>query len=514
MTIRRKISITIVATAAFVAGILFTTAGSNILGLGEDVPRSAAAESFVASKKSADNDSGTLLAFEEAFVEVAESVNPTVVQVKSEIVQRTEGNGFRPFEGTPFEDMFPRENSPREFRRDGLGSGVLIRENGYIVTNNHVVDGSDQIEVKLFDGEFYDASVVGTDPLTDLAVIKIDVEQAPHIEFGSSEDLRVGQWVMAFGSPLSADLDNTVTSGIVSGLGRTSLTLRSLNETSAFIQTDAAVNPGNSGGPLVNMQGELVGINSAIVSRSGGNQGIAFAIPSSIVKRVSDQLIESGSVERGMLGISFEAVSTGLAEAWDVPRGAAQVVQVLNDSGAEKAGIKEGDVITAVDGKVLSDPNEIATIIANRSPGETVTLSVVRDGSDREIRVTLGRRDNVEIASSDASGDSDKTSHGMENLGITLQTVSPELLAARQIDVDGLSGAMIVDVDPSSDSYRDADLRVGDIIVEADRQKIRSSAEFVKIYDDTDSGKSVILKIVRARGDQKSTLFTALEKKE
>ncbi len=510
MTIKRKTSLTVVAVSAFVAGIIFTSAGSNILGLGDTIPAPVRAE----SESFTDQASTSLLAFEEAFVNAAESVSPAVVQIKSEIVQQTSGYSFRPFQGTPFENMFPQDDEAREFRRDGLGSGVIIRRDGYIVTNNHVVDGSEELEVKLSDGKFYDAEIVGTDPLTDLAVIKIDANNLDYIPFGSSDDLRVGQWVLAFGSPLSADLDNTVTTGIISGLSRTSLSLRSLNQTSAFIQTDAAVNPGNSGGPLTNLRGELVGINSAIVTRSGGNQGIAFAIPSSIVERVTDQLIETGAVQRGMLGITFGPVPTTLADAWDTPRGAAQVVEIHPNSGAAKAGVREGDVIVAVDGKTLSDPNELATIIANRDPGETVELDLVREGRPRSIEVTLGQWNDDLAATNTRSRSNGEDSKGMESLGITLQTVSDDLLAARQITIGDLQGAMIVDIDPSSVSYREADMRQGDIIVEADRKKVDSATDFTKIYDDVEIGESIIIKIVRAQGDRKSTLFTALEKKE
>jgi serine protease Do len=290
MSVKRSIPIALFIIASFLGGIFFTTVGSNLFSTEPITPSTHAAAPDIQEGTTAipREKVATAVALEEAFTLVAEAVNPTVVQIRSEKVVSRE----QMLEGTPFDNFFsPFQDPNQDFRKDGLGSGVIIRDDGYIVTNNHVVQGADELSVRLADGRFFDASVVGTDPLSDLAVIKIESQAMPHVSFGQVDMLKVGQWVMAVGSPLSEDLGNTVTVGIVSALGRTSDEISRLNIYASFIQTDAAINPGNSGGPLVDLQGRLIGINSAIFSRSGGYQGIGFAIPVDVVENVATQLI-------------------------------------------------------------------------------------------------------------------------------------------------------------------------------------------------------------------------------
>ena len=519
MNTQRTLSVSGLVVAAFVAGILFTASGTNLLGAGDrGIKASVAAESVV------DNPfGGTRLdgnsSIDDAFVRVADRVNPTVVQIRSERVQeRTIVNPFEQFFGQGQGQGAPRS---QEFRTNALGSGVFIRENGHIVTNNHVIDGADELEVMTWDGTFHDAEVVGTDPNTDLAVIRI-VEEGhtfPYVSFGHSDDVRIGQWALAFGSPLSESLGNTVTSGIISALRRTSQDLEQLNMFSSFIQTDAAINPGNSGGPLVNLNAELIGINSAIYSRSGGNQGIAFAIPVDVVANVTSQLIETGSVERGFLGVNFAGVPESLARLQGVPRGAAQVTQVTDGSPAAKAGLRAGDVITAVDGVGLRDFNELRTMIANLSPGQRVVLSLKRDDTDMDVSVTLAKRSEY-LAERTTSGDSaapSSPSGDMESLGLQLRPVTDDVLQQMGLAGTDANGLYVAGIDQNSDAFREANLRQGDIIAEIDRKPIASDADFRQVYEDIEPGEAFMVRALRparAADDsiQLQSFFTALTK--
>jgi serine protease Do len=420
---------------------------------------------------------------------------------------------MNPFEGSPFEDFFRRQVPPQEYRSQALGSGVIVGSEGYIITNNHVIAEAEELEVKLFGGEFHDAEVIGTDPNSDLAVIKIDVDGLPSVSYGDPADVRIGQWVMAFGSPLSEDLGNTVTAGIVSGLGRTSFQLSRLNSFSAFIQTDAAINPGNSGGPLVNLRGELIGINSAIYSRSGGYQGVGFAIPVNVVRNVVSQLIDTGTVERGFLGVMFGPISPALAEALDVPRGAAQIEDVTDGSAADEADLREGDIIVAVDGNALRDYNQLRTIIANKLPGEKAELSIVREDARLEKVVTLGRRDEAALAAADRSPSADREDE-LSGLGITVRDVTQDVLNSLGIEGESISGVVIVNIDSASDAYRDAELRVEDIIVEIDKKKVRSREEFEEAYDAIPDGEAFIVRVIRPGRGSVRSFVTALTKPE
>ncbi len=519
MSAQRKLSILTFVVIAFLAGILFTTAGANLIGGGDNIGTESLAR--VLDDQDANSPpvqpAPSIIQFENAFVEVADVINPVVVQIRSERVTTSDQSVFRgnPFEGTPFENIFPdqgdRGDQQREFRSQALGSGVIVRNDGYIITNNHVIDGADELEVKLFDGSFYDATVVGTDPQSDLAVIKIDHDNLPAIQFGDVSSVRVGQWVLAFGSPLSEDLGNTVTSGIVSAVGRTSSNLSRLNMFSAFIQTDAAINPGNSGGPLVNLHGQLIGINSAIYSRSGGSQGVGFAIPVDNVELVVNQLIDNGVVHRGFLGVAFGPVSEALAKAINVPRGAAQVMAITEGSSADKAGIKEGDIILAIDGVQLQDFNQLPTIVANHLPGDAIKLDMVRDGKAFSENVVLGQRPETETISSSDTGRS-RDSDDMTSLGMSLEDVTPQILTELEV-TEKIEGAIVTNIDRSSAAYREGDLRVGDIIVEADGKSISSTRDFVRVYEDVKAGEVFLVKVVRARNDNVSTFRTALKKK-
>ena len=517
MSIRSKSAAFVLVTAAFLAGILFTSAGLHLLPSGDALTETTHAAPLGHATDAPVRLGSEAVDLQEAFIRVAETINPTVVQIHSEkVIKERMGN---PFEGTPWENFFnaPGGDQNREFRSQALGSGVLFREDGYIITNNHVIDGADALEVKLYDGEFYDAEVVGTDPASDLAIIKIDAKGLPAITFGEIEDVRVGQWVLAFGSPLSEDLGNTVTAGIVSAMGRTSANLSQLNSFAAFIQTDAAINPGNSGGPLVNLEGRLIGINSAILSRSGGYQGIGFAIPVDVVENVTNQLIEHGSVRRGYLGVLFGRVSPALAEAWDVPRGAALVSEVQPGTPAEEAGLKEGDVIVAVDGQELQDNFQLLTIIGNKRPGDTVTLTYVRDGERHTTTVTLGTRPDDLTAEREGprdEGEGRKNTSLKEELGFEIRNLTPATVERLGLEED-VRGVLVTNIDEGSDAFREAELRQYDIITEIDRKPVRNVAEFQDIYDAIEPGKTFIVRVARVtQGGTVNTFLTALTKPE
>lgn len=519
MTVRRTLSVGILLAAAFVSGILFTTASANWFNAGDRAAiTSLAAEDPVpkGDTRIADN-----LSIDDAFVAVAERVNPTVVQIRSErVVERQAAN---PFQGSPFEQFFNQpgmDQQPQTFRTNALGSGVFIRESGMIVTNNHVIQDADDLEVMLFDGSFHEAEVLGTDPNTDLAVLRvIDADRTfPSVTFGRIEDVRIGQWVMAFGSPLSQELGNTVTSGIISALRRTSQQLSGLNTYSAFIQTDAAINPGNSGGPLINLRGELVGINSAIYSRSGGNQGIGFSIPVDVVANVTSQLIESGTVERGFLGVNFSSVPETLARLQGVPRGAAQVTAITPGTPAEAADLQPGDIIVAVQGRELRDFNELRTTIANMRPGDRVELQIARDGDVRTMSVELAKLSDFDIAGVPPAARQptpEQPEAGEELLGLQLQSLTPEFRQA--LGNAAVEGAVIAGIDQNSKAFREAELRQRDIIVEVDGKTVSSVDDFRQVYGQLNSGASFMVQALRPVNDGRGAVvlqkfFTALTK--
>ena len=506
----KRVTSVAVLVAVFVAGIFFATAGANIFQRGDKI----GTESIAATSSVSPVPAVERLALEEAFIEVAAAVAPSVVQIRSEQVVKT-GQNRMFFEGTPWEQFFdePDENSRLQ---TGLGSGVIIRPDGYIVTNYHVIAQADELEIRLSDGRFFEATVVGADSLSDLAVIRVDTEELPAISYGSMDDVRVGQWVLAFGSPLSEDLDNTVTAGIVSALQRTSRALSRLNLFASFIQTDTAINPGNSGGPLVDLRGNLVGINSAIYSRTGVYQGIGFAIPVDVVQNVISQLIDTGTVERGFLGVWFERVPPALAEAVDAPRGAAQVTQLSPDGPAEKAGLKEGDVITTINGQKLRESSQLRTIVGNMLPGEKVELGVIRNDDELSLTVELGRRMD-DLAAAPTTGKTDTPSRDIESsLGLTLQTVSQELLEQMGLGLEerDIRGVLIAAVDQRSTTYRESELRRGDIITEANRRTVTSVDDLVDIYDSVDAGETFLVKVLRPQGSTTRPFFSALSKPE
>ena len=522
MTNKRLVPLAILMAAIFVSGILFATTGANILNLGDRVATDGHAFSPDILREPS---TSARLEFEEAFINVATTVNPTVVQIRAEQILEVRPPDADAGEGVPFQDFFRRFGG--EFQqlpqlRQGLGSGVIIRSDGYIVTNDHVIQQAKKLQVMLQDGTIENAEVVGRDANSDLAVIKINMEDLPAVTFGTTDDIRVGQWVLAFGSPLSESQENTVTAGIISGIGRTSPQLASINKFSALIQTDAAINRGNSGGPLVDLRGKLIGINSAILSPTGINSGIGFAIPVSVVDNVVTQLIEKGRVDRGFLGIYFGKISQALAEALDVPPGAAQVSTVVPGGAAEKAGIRVGDIITAVNDESLADYLQLRTIIGNLQPDDEARLMVIRDGESMELNVRLGLLDEELAVNPNGGSTNRQVRDRMARLGLSFGNASADILEQRlggHVDMPDVAGVLIESIDKSSPAYGESELRVNDVIVEVDRKPVSSVKEFERAYDDVDAGNSFLVKVLRPtltpdNEGQLVTLLTALTKPE
>lgn len=406
----------------------------------------------------------------------AEKVTPAVVHITN--TQEAVANNqqipefFRDF----FGDQFRGQQQGRP--RIGMGSGVIISSDGYIVTNNHVVADADELNVLLTDNRTYTANVIGTDPTTDLALIKIDEEDLPSIPLANSDDLKVGQWVMAAGNPLGV-LNSTVTAGIISALGRSIGILRNEEGTAieSFIQTDAAINRGNSGGALVNLNGDLVGINTAIASQTGAYTGYAFAVPSNIVKKVVSDLKEYGSVQRGFLGVSIIEVSAGLAEQRDLDVNRGVLVDSLTPDGSAKAaGIQKGDVIIGVDDNDIYKMSELLSYVARKRPGDKVSVTVNRDGEEMSFDMTLKARDGSTTIASNERG------VAFDELGAEFQEVSEE--EAAELNIEG--GVQVARTYPGK--FRQQGIRPGFIITGIANKPVQSVEDISEIIEDEEGG--------------------------
>ncbi len=431
----------------------------------------------------------TLKDFNEAFVDIAESATPSVVTIFTE---KTVNRRFMsPFDffGSPFDDFFdaPRREQPngrKEVLR-GLGSGVVVSKDGYILTNNHVVDSADSIYIRTHDNRKLQAKVIGTDPKTDIAVIKAEAKNLKPIAIGDSDDLRVGEWVIAIGSPLGEKLARTVTQGIVSAKGRANVGLADYED---FIQTDAAINPGNSGGPLVNINGELVGINTAIASRTGGFQGIGFAVPSNMARQIMESLVKTGKVTRGWLGVTIQDVDENIAKGLGLKKAEGVLVgTVMEKSPAKAGGLKTGDVILEMNGEKIRDTVELRNTIAGTPPGTTVLLTIWRDGSIKKLSVKLDEIPDQPVAAEQQEMD--------ENLGFSAAPLSSELAARYGLKADA-GQVVVTDVNPGSNAYR-AGLRKGDVIKAVNRKNITSYKQFLSIVGKMKEGDLLFLLIER-----------------
>ena len=439
--------------------------------------------------------------FSQAFADVAEKANPAVVTIITETEYKMED--FH--QGLPFDNpfFFPR-NLPRKYHGRALGSGVIVEaEKGYILTNNHVIDKADEIKIKLMDKRVISATVVGTDPKSDLAVLQIEADNLSELELGNSDKLRVGDWVLAVGSPFSANLSHTVTAGIVSALGRSNV-ISSRDHYEDFIQTDAAINPGNSGGALLNMEGELVGINTAIAT--GGyekaNRGVGFAIPSNMAKKVMQELITKGYVVRSWLGVYIQNVDDNVAKALKLSnRDGALVSDVVEESPAEKAGLEQGDVIVEFNDVLIYDSAHLKNIVSSTPPGTLSKVIIFRDEKKKSVNVTL-----EEIKKSD-----DKTIVSMplndRDFGLEVKDVNKTL--AEKYGVPMEQGVVVINVIPNSEAF-DAGIQEGDLITRVGTEKIKSKREFKSQLKKAKKQGSVLLLVSR---DDVSR-FVALEVQE
>jgi serine protease Do len=432
--------------------------------------------------------------FSQAFIEVAEKVTPAIVQIG--VVSERE-NPHKDWFFFPFKDM------PNEQR--GSGSGIIISADGYIVTNNHVVENASKVTVGLSDKRQFDATVVGTDPLTDLAVVKIEADNLPVAFLGNSDNLKVGQWVMAIGNPLS--LSSTVTAGIVSAIGRGQLGLiRDSYGVENFIQTDAAINPGNSGGALVDLSGSVIGINSAIAAGGGGTYiGYGFAIPVNLAKAVAQDLIAHGKVSRGYIGINIGEVDNAIAKSlgMDAPKGI--IIQgIVEDGAASQADLKAGDIILEIDDREVNRPNELQSYVASLTAGTTVKLKILRDGNTMERKVTLKARDEEvktePVSNKDESndkGEGGSTSATFDDIGLTIKNLSEKDKSDYKLN----NGVIISQIKPFSKA-EDQKLFAGLIITEADKEKIDNVDDFKKIVNKK-KGSALLLKVVDKEGNNR-----------
>ena len=424
------------------------------------------------------------------WVEVARSMKPAVVNVS---VRRAEGAGAGmagPRVPRDLEDYFRRffgERGPRAPREPhearGLGSGFIINPNGHIVTNQHVVEDAAEVTVKLADGRELPATVIGRDAKTDLALLKVDATGLPTIAFGDSSRLQVGEPVMAIGNPFG--LEQTVTTGIVSATGR----VIGAGPYDDFIQTDASINPGNSGGPLLNGQGQVVGINTAIFSRSGGSEGIGFAIPVNLAKSVLTQLAEGGTVTRAWLGVSIQPMTDALAKGFGLGEGKGALVSTVSEgSPAAKAGVKPGDVIVEYDGRPIARADELPRAVAATPVGRTVTLRVMRDGKPLTLSAAVARLDEP----GDAMPAGGKPSQ--HQLGLSVQTLGAA--EARAMGLAEGGGVVVREVRPDGKAAS-AGIRSGDVIVEVDRKPVRTVAEFRERVEQHPAGRPVLVLVKR-----------------
>ncbi len=440
----------------------------------------------------------------DAFAAVAEQVRPIVVAIytEKEIDVRTPHENFpglREFFGEPFFDRFfgPRMEG---FKQRGLGSGVIVSADGLILTNNHVAGEADELTVRLADGRDFEAEVVGADKRSDLAVIRIDAEGLPFAKLGDSDALRVGEWVLAVGSPFH--LEQTVTAGIVSATGRQRVNLTDYED---FIQTDAAINPGNSGGPLVNLRGEVVGVNTAIATRSGGYQGVGFAIPANMANVIMADLISEGRVIRGWLGVVIRDLDRDLAQSLGLERvEGALVNEVVADSPAGEAGLEGGDVILKFNGQVIHNVDNLRNRVAMTRPGTEAEVEVSRNGKIRTFVVKLRELpEDVELL---AGGTPEAEKEIEEVFGMTLQPLTEDL--AVSLGTTYRTGGLVVETVTRGGTAEEKGLQAGDIIREVARKKISSVSEFQKHVEEMESGDTVLLLVER----DARTRFFALRK--
>jgi Do/DeqQ family serine protease len=465
----------------------------------------------------ADTNTQRVSQLSNSFADIIEKASPAVVSIRmTRIIKASDQQGgSNPLLSDPFFRQFFGPNMrQRDQREQGLGSGIIVTPAGYILTNNHVVEKASSLKVELSDGRDFTGKVVGTDPQTDLAVVKINATDLPTLPFANSDGARVGDLCFAIGNPFGQD--HTVTMGIVSAKNRH---LEAGTYLQNFIQTDAAINPGNSGGALINARGELIGINTMILTGGssfggeGGNVGIGFAVPSNMAHQVMDQIMKGGKVSRGYMGVTLGNVTAELAPQFGLkePRGAI-IDQVTPGAPGDKAGLKMGDVVTAIDGKQVKGMDDLTMEVVAHAPGSTVTLDIVRDGKPMKVNVTLGSRPGgVDWASNnrhgDDNGDNNDQDNGSANAtvrGITVETLTPDL--AQQINVPPTTKGVVVDDVDQSSPAADAPLGRGTVIMQVDRHPVTNVQDFKRLMNAA-QGKAVLLTINQGG----TTAFTVVQ---
>ena len=444
-----------------------------------------------------------------AFAKIAEEASPAVVGIKAEktitydqptLRESPFGEQFDPFEDDIFDRFFrwysPRRRAPqqRKYQQMAQGSGFIVSDDGYILTNNHLVGDAEKVLVKVEENSEVEAKVIGTDPDSDVAVIKIDTKGLTHLELADSDKLEVGEWVVAIGNPFR--LSQTVTAGIVSAKGRSGFSLAAFED---YIQTDAAINPGNSGGPLLNLDGKVVGINTFIISQSGGYMGIGFAIPINMAKFVYQRIVEKGEVERGYLGIWYKELSPESAPTFglDEDTKGVAIADVLKDSAAEKAGLKRYDVIIELDGKPVENGNEFLNRVAMLKPGTTVKIVVLRDGKRKTLTAKLERRPSQD----QAPGAEQQAS---QKLGFTVKNLTDEY--AERLGFEGMSGVIVTSVEADSKAAKKG-ITAGMLIMEVNREPVKNTKEFDEAIQKVKKDGSVLLLV----NDGRYTRFIVLK---
>jgi len=438
------------------------------------------------------------------FVDVVKEVRPAIVTIYTTKNVKVPNNPWHQFfREFGLQNPGGNEGGEREYQQNGLGSGIIINSDGHILTNHHVIRDVDELKVKLIDGREADAEVLGTDPNTEVALIKIDLDDLPSVNLGNSDNLEIGEWVIAIGSPL--ELTSTVTAGIVSALSRDIPIIREQNRTNTgidnYIQTDAAINPGNSGGALVNLRGEVIGINTAIASKTGSYIGYGFAVPINTAKNVIDDIVNYGEVRRGYLGVFIDNMDVVKAKGvgLDKPRGVL-INSVMKDKAAFKAGLEAGDVILKVQGVEVNQVNELQAKVAEYDPGEEIEIVVWRNEKEKTFEVTLeGMDDSGEVTVDDKKQEEKK----LEKIGMQVKDLSSNQLD--QLDLD--SGIRIQSIERNSKASR-AGLNQNEVIYDIDGKNVESVSDFTDHLEDMDSGEVVKLKVRRL--DQNGNPFDRL----
>ena len=423
--------------------------------------------------------------FTNAFINVSKQSNPAIVS----IISQKEVEVYNPFKSHPFfqDDFFPKDffgGFPDEsYKSNSLGSGVIIdAEKGYIITNSHVINKSDEIKVVLYDKREFEAKIIGEDPLSDIAVIQIESNNLTDLPMGKSDELEVGQWVIAIGSPFGLHLNHTVTAGIVSAIGRSDVMSKMNYEN--FIQHDAAINPGNSGGALLDLDGNLIGINTAIATKSGQNAGVGFAVPINQAKKVATDLIETGTVKRGWLGVTIQDITEDMQSYWKLKnKKGALVSQILENSPAEKSGLKAEDIIIKVNNTEIENSTDLRNTISEKYPDKEIVLTVLRDNKKKKIKVLLGERPTNESL---ASGDWIQNQE-FDILGLKIESNN--------------NGVEIIEIKPDSAAGKDK-LRVGDIIKSVGRRMINNQSDYFDMIKNYSEGDTVMMKIIRNNNAQ------------